>query len=603
MSTFASRALEFIKDNVSDNSQYVLPTIPSVAIGSVASYGNYGIDFLNTGISAGINEYLRIEQDLISRYVDYENMDDNSPIIGSGFDIYADDATQYDTLTGQTVWIECEDEDVRKELNTVFQKRIMIEERIWEMTRVLCKYGNQFNELVVKDGEGLVAMNLIPPPVCRRIDVPGAPDHSPYTGFIYDPTGLFRINTRDFSEKLSQRTQDGVNAGYTFTQSSPDTLVYEDWEVVHMRLTGKKPGSQYGFGIADGVRWLYKRLEMLEDSVVLHRLTRSPSRYAVYVDVSNINPNEVNGYLNNVKQAMSKQKYVNPATGKMDQRFDVHSVLDNFYLPVRDGRESTRIESLAGPVYDYIEDIKFFEDKLFAGLKIPRAFLSYEESTAKTNLSAEDSRFARTIMRIQREIRNGLKKAGRVHLAAKGIRPDFAEFDVKMTIPSAIFELAQMEIRNAELELADKFEAYAPREWVMKNILGFSDDQIYEMEEMRRREEEAHAGGLTAATVARGMSAADGSIERALASRGSPSAPDRGGPPVALTAGESKGWMGRRRSKISSDEYLFGGKKANIKSLTEKIDDLRKRDKDFAKKWDRIEGLLTDLRHNLKSSK
>jgi hypothetical protein len=178
-----------------------------------------------------------------------------------------------------------------------------------------------------------------------------------------------------------------------------------------------------------------------------------------------------------------------------------------------------------------------------------------------------------------------------------------------MTIPSAIFELAQMEIRNAELELADKFEAYAPREWVMKNILGFSDDQIYEMEEMRRREEEAQSGGLSSATSPRSGNMSDGSIERALSSRGSPSAPSRGsegpagGPPVALTAGESKGWFGRRRSKISSDEYLFGGKKANLKSLNEKIDDMRKRDKEFAKKWDRIEGLLTDLKHNLKPSK
>jgi len=555
----------------------------------LGSSGAFGFDFLNTTGGQGVNDYLKVEQDLISRFIDYEDQDD-SPLISSALDVYSDDASQLDQLSDKSIWPEAEDEDIREKLEDMFDT-VKTEEKIWEQVRSLCKYGNDIQELVVKSGEGVVASNYLPAPTVRRIEVPG--QDGSVIGYLYDPRGSFNVSTKDFFQRLENK-ETGRNNQY----GDNTTSVLEDWETIHMRLRGKSRNSIYGYGIGEPARWIYKRLVLLEDSIVMHRLSRAPSRYAFYIDVSNVPPNEVNGYLNQVKARFKKKKFLNSKTGELDQSFDVFSSDEDFFMPTREGNATTRVESLAGPVYDQIDDIKFFENKLFAALKVPKPFLTYEESTAKTHLSAEDARFARTIMRIQREVKNGYRRMGRVHLAAIGIDPDRVDFSIQMTIPSAIFELAQLEIRSAELELADKFQAWAPRYWIMTNILGFSDDQIKEMEELRVREVPGEEGAAPGAAA--------GSIAKAVAKRGSPGgapAPEAPRPTPAAAAPSPEGGAPEAASRYygtNSDRFLMAGIKKNTDSLNEKINDMRKTDKSFDAKWSRMEGLLKDLQHTMR---
>lgn len=548
---------------------------------TVGSYGAGGFGFMNNTYSQSVINYLAIDQDTVTRYVDMEDMDD-SPLCSSALDIYTDDACQVDPDLNRTVWVTSSDETIRKDLDDMLFKKMMCEENIWMDTRTLCKYGNSFKELVIKKGQGIVGINPLPPPTMRRIEIGTGSDA--VVGFMYDPSATFRMTTGDFISKLQHRIQDGgPNTSDIHNRATDAAIVFEDWEMIHSRLRGKNPYSQYGYGIFEAARWIYKRLVLLEDSLVMYRITRAPSRYAFYIDVSSIPPNETQSYLNKVRQALKQQKFANNNTGKQDQKFNAISPQDDFFLPVRDGKESTRVESLTGPIYDAIEDIKYFENKLFAALKVPKPFLTYEESTAKTNLSAEDTRFARTIMRIQREVKNSYRKACRVHLAAKGINPDNIDFEINMTIPSAIFELAQMEIRNAEIELAEKFEAFAPRSWIMKNILKFSDHQIEEIERMRRKEE----GTEEDDTKSSSGGGSSGALDRVIAKRHEE--------PVAVqAAGES------RSRKLGSDEYLNGGVKKGLTTIVERLEEAKTRDVNFARKWDRLTGLVEELRHNMR---
>lgn len=556
------------------------PFIPtagySIYTGLGSTAGAFGFDYLNTNTSIfGLQDYTRIEQDLIARYVDYEDQDE-SPLISSALDIYSDDSTQTDHLHDHTIWVESEDEDIRKDLNFLLHHVLRVEETIWGTTRTLVKYGNDFSELVARDKEGVLAMNHLPPPTMRRIEIPAEigkfysrEQMAPETvGFIYDPKGVFKISTREFVHELTSRMTNTFDPN----KNPLSTSVFEGWECVHMRLLGKRPDSIYGWGVGEPCRWIYKRLVLLEDSIILHRLTRAPSRYAFYIDVTGIPPQETNSYLNKIKQGMKRQKFINPSTGKMDMRYQPLSPDQDFFLATREGRESTRVEPLAGPIYDAIEDIKYFENKIFAALKVPKPFLTYEESTAKTNLSAEDARFARTVLRIQREIKNGYRKVCEVHLASRGINPNAVNFSVEMTLPSAIFELAQLEIKSAELELADKFQAYAPMGWIMTQVLGFSEDQIREMNEMRKREEEQG----TAGNESRGSGGGGGALEKALAKRG---------------------------KKEVESKSLTSGKMINTSSLLERIEELRFHNKGFDRKWSRIEGFMKDIQSSLRSKK
>lgn len=576
-----------------------IPVVGHAGLMSQAPYFGYG---LPSGAVQGLTDYLRLDSDLVARYVDYEDQDD-SPLISSALDVYSDDSTQTDTQHGKTIWIEAEDEDIRKELDNLLHKRLRIEESVWSWVRTLCKYGNNYLESVVKDKAGVIAVNILPPPTMRRIEVPKqvgnldpsrADEVEDTLGYIYDPRGAFKISTNQFIKDLRLRSGMDQSSEY---KADPTQMhgcaVFENWEVSHMRLMGKNPMNIYGYGVGEPARWIFKRLVLLEDSIIMHRLTRAPSRYAFYVDVSQIPPQETSAYLNRVKQSLKKQNFVNPNTNKLDMRFHQMSSMDDFFLPVRDGKESTRVESLAGPVYDHIEDIKFFENKLFAALKVPKPFLTYEESTAKTNLSAEDARFARTVLRIQREVRNGIKKICRVHLSAKGINPDAVEFDVTMTIPSAIFELAQLEIRKAELELADAFGTWAPQYWIKNHILGFSDEQIQEMERMKALEDE----GQSVSQENRG--AASGAIEKALAGRGERRSPsEREIPKRVVPTGRPTPPETASR-KVSNDKLLMNGVKRNTESIMERIEELRTRSKDFDRKWGEITGFMKDFQSAL----
>lgn len=588
-----SNSLELLRGLFRKNGLEQAPVLPALGIANQSALssfmGGYGLDAFSS--ANGVNnqtDYTRLESELISRYVDYEDQEE-SPLVSSCLDIYADDATQEDSMRRKTLWVESQDEHIRRELDDeLLHRRLKIEERVWGEMRYFCKYGNLFGENVVKDGVGVLAVNNMPAPTVRRIEMPpeianhgmsGEDNHGGILGFVYDPRGSFRISTREFIERVRSR-QTGL-APTTFDSTS---MVLEGWEVTHWRLMGRNLSGFYGYGIGEPARWIYKRLAMMEDSLILYRLTRSPSRYAFYVDVSNIPPNETQSYLNRVKQSLKKKKFVNPATGKIDARYDVSSNDEDFFMPVRDGKEATRVDTLTGPVYDQIEDVKFFENKLFAALKVPKPFLTYEESTAKTNLSAEDSRFARTVLRIQREYKNGYKKICNVHLAAKGIHPSSAKFDLAMTIPSAIFELAQMEIKNAQLELANNFGAFAPKEWVMTHILKLTDDQINEMERMRLSSEQQAGGNVPSSS---------GAISKALSGRGdrkSPPANASPSPTPAAPSGESTQY------RYGSDQYLTSGKRKNTDAIMEKIDDLRSRNKNFERRWGRIEGLLSEIR-------
>lgn len=602
---FGSQSLEFIRKFFRQGEFERPPFVPITSYGTMshnAPYFSYG---MATGSLQGVTDYLRTDSDLVARYIDYEDQDDN-PLISSALDIYADDSTQVDNEKGKTVWIDAEDEDIRKELEDLLHVRLKIEEHIWGTTRILCKYGNCFFEIVAKDQAGVIAVNHLAPPTVRRIEVPKEigqriEDRQDIQwdtlGFIYDPRGVFKISTTQFIEELKFRVTGEMPRG----ERPQGVGVFESWEVVHMRLAGRNPSTIYGYGLGEPARWIFKRLLLLEDSIILHRLTRAPSRFAFYVDVSGIPPNEVQGYLQRVKQGLKKQKFVNPNTNKMDMKYNVVSSDEDFFLPMREGRETTRVESLQGPIYDHIEDIKFFENKLFAALKVPKPFLTYEESTAKTHLSAEDARFARTILRIQREIRNGIRKICRVHLAAKGINPDSVEFDVVMTIPSAIFELAQLEIRNAELELAERYKGWAPLYWIKTNILSWSDDQIREMALMG--DEGPDDGGIGGG--------GGGAIEKALSKRGSPGG-DKGDepsrpelktkpkPPAPAARAKPSGGVvtpGEAGAEASREPALMlSGIKRNTDLLIERV---KTQDKTSHKNIDHILSRIQELRHSL----
>lgn len=165
----------------------------------------------------------------------------------------------------------------------------------------------------------------------------------------------------------------------------------------------------------------------------------------------------------------------------------MQNITEDFFLPVRGGDSGTNIESLPGLTYEATEDIEYLKNKLLSALRIPKAFLGFDESIgSKATLAAEDVRFARTIERIQRITLSELTKIAIVHLYSQGYQDaDLTNFELELTNPSTIYEQEKIELWNNKTSLAESMlrDGIVSTEWIYKNIFKFTDDEIKEQDE------------------------------------------------------------------------------------------------------------------------
>ena len=214
-------------------------------------------------------------------------------------------------------------------------------------------------------------------------------------------------------------------------------------------------------------------------------------------------------------------------------------------------------------VSNSMEDIQYFQNKLFSALKVPKAYLAQDENVARAVLSSEDVRFARSVLRVQREVCNGLRKVSRTHLAALSIDPYSVDYAIHMTVPSAIFELAQLEVRNARADLASRMKEHVSLRWVLENVYQLSDEDIGII--IKERSEDTVREGKDQAEVEKLSALAQGAAEKEMGgSAGGGAAAEAAGLPRGLRLLERKldSLPRRLRGGISERELLHGNREA-----------------------------------------
>jgi hypothetical protein len=212
--------------------------------------------------------------------------------------------------------------------------------------------------------------------------------------------------------------------------------------------------------------------------------------------------------------------------------------------------------------------------------------------------SAEDVCFARTVLRVQRELRNGFRKIGRVHLSALNIDPQRVDYDINMTVPSAVFELAQMEVRNSRADLANRMKEFVSLHWIMSNVFGMSDGEIETVSGQRsedavREQVDMAQGQAASAAVMSGIPAGAEGVEDDNAA---PAAESSATIAKALRARQILLSPGKVVGKPISERELFAGSRESEKRAHEKLDKLLKTDTRLAIRIEELRGLMTDLR-------
>ena len=170
--------------------------------------------------------------------------------------------------------------------------------------------------------------------------------------------------------------------------------------------------------------------------------------------------------------------------GQYDLKYNMNNMMEDFYLPVRGGNAGTEIDTLSGMEWTGIDDVNYLKERMFAALKIPKAFIGYEEGVeGKATLAAQDVRFARTIERVQRIVVSELTKIAIVHLYSQGYTDEsLGMFDLQLTNPSNIHQQEQIELWTSKITLARdiKDTQLLSEDWVYKNIFELSDSDIDE---------------------------------------------------------------------------------------------------------------------------
>ena len=386
-------------------------------------------------------------------FSDYESMDNDS-ILSSALDIYADESTMRSEY-GDILQIRSEDDNIHDILRNLFYDVINIEFNLWPWIRNMCKYGDFFLQLEIAEKFGIVNVKPISPYTVSRVEGDD-PTNPHYVKFIVeDPETKYTVGgTRQLESEL------------------------ENYEVGHFRLLSDSNMLPYGKSMIEGARKVWKQLTLMEDAMLIHRIMRAPEKRVFKVDIGNIPPNEVDNYMQRIINKMKKAPVIDKETGDYNLKYNVQNITEDFFLPVRGGDSGTEIDTAAGLTFEAVDDIEYLRNKLLAALKIPKAFLGYEdEINAKATLAAEDVRFARTIERIQRIVVSELTKIGIVHLYAQGYTDaDLVNFELSLTNPSMIYEQEKLELWSTKIDLASsmKDNKLLSTEYVYDQIFGFT---------------------------------------------------------------------------------------------------------------------------------
>ena len=386
--------------------------------------------------------------DRMARYSDFSEME-YTPEIGSALDIYAEESVSSDE-TGKVLHIHTDNAKIKQILEDLFYDTLNVEFNMTSWVRNLVKYGDffLFNDVSPKHG----VINAFPLPISEVEREEG-----------FDPKDPLAVRFR----WITQGNQ-----------------VLENWQVSHMRLLGNDAFLPYGSSVLEPARRIWRQLILLEDAMLVYRIVRAPERRVFKIDVGNVPPEDVAGYMEKAQSSLKRAPITDQKSGRVDLRYNPLSVDEDYFIPVRGGDSGTAIETLGGgTMAGETQDVEYIQKKLFAALKIPKAYLGYDEGLgAKATLSQEDIRFSRTIARIQRTVLSEMNKIAIVHLYCNGFTDeDLLDFKLKLSNPSTIAQQQKLELIKSRFEAATAamgVEGMVDKYWVRKNVLRMTDEEI-----------------------------------------------------------------------------------------------------------------------------
>jgi hypothetical protein len=419
------------------------------------------------------NQWAKVENNLYSQAIyyeptrlsaqyDYESME-YTPEISAALDIYAEESTTTNE-DGFILQIYSESKRIKGVLADLFNNALDVNTNLPMWTRNTCKYGDNFVYLKLDPEKGIVGCQQLPTIEIERHEV-GA-------------SGKISVDVKNEVDKDKKALH--------FTWKNKN-MEFQSWEIAHFRLLGDDRKLPYGTSMLEKARRIWKQLLLCEDAMLIYRTSRAPERKLFKVFVGNMNDDDVEAYVQRVANKFKREQVVDSKTGNVDMRFNQMAVDQDFFIPVRDPAAPDPITTLPGATnLSEIADIEYIQKKLLTALRVPKAFLGFEEVVGDgKNLALQDIRFARTINRIQKSMLAELNKIAIVHLFLLGFEDELSNFTLGLTNPSTQADLLKIDVWKEKVLLykdlvsdpGNGIQATSST-WAKKHIFGWSDDEV-----------------------------------------------------------------------------------------------------------------------------
>jgi len=416
------------------------------------------------------NQWAKIENNLytqaiyyeptrLSAFYDYESME-FTPEISAALDIYAEESTTVDQ-NGHMLQIFSESNRIKSIIADLFNNVLDLNTNLPMWTRNTCKYGDNFVYLKLDPEKGVIGCMQLPIVEIERLE-------------------------RGMMAKGKSVDVDPTKKHLKFSWKNKD-MDFNTWEIAHFRLLGDDRRLPYGTSMLEKARRIWKQLLLSEDAMLIYRTSRAPERRVFKVFVGNMDDKDVEPYIQRVANKFKRDQVVDSKTGNVDMRFNQMAVDQDYFIPVRDPAQASPIETLPGAQnLSEIADIEYIQKKLLTALRVPKAFLGFEEVVGDgKNLALQDIRFARTINRIQKSMLQELNKIAIIHLFMLGFEDELSNFRLSLTNPSKQADLLMVDIWKEKILLYKDMVidpgtgiSAVSQSWAKKHILGFSDEEI-----------------------------------------------------------------------------------------------------------------------------
>ena len=356
---------------------------------------------------------------------------------------------------------------IKNAVEDLLVNRLDIHVTLPMICRAMCKYGNNFQLLNINENKGVMGWRQLPVYEVERYENGLDNPYAYATG---------NVTTENDETKFVWLGKNEQNP-------------YRNWQVGHFRLLTDSLYLPYGVSYLNKSRRHWRMLALMEDMMLIYRLERSIERRVFKIYVGNIDDDDVEAYVNDIANNFKRSTLVDPQTGQLDLRRNILACDQDFFIPVRSEDAPNPIDTLgAAQNLTAMDDIKYVQNKILAGLRIPKTFLNFEEATGDgKNLALMDIRFTRTINRIQQALLMELNKIVTIHLFILGFTDDLTNFTLSMNNPSSQADM--LEIENLQKKINTVKEAVTdPGNGIpimsmrraLKSIMHWDDSEIIE---------------------------------------------------------------------------------------------------------------------------